>query len=244
MDSSFLTSINSLISNANDSVLCGPECLEKQKKEQAKTQLENAKRNLATAPQQLKDAEKEYILLTEGPSAWTAKDMTNQQESWLDSGKTLHTHFSETLTHVKEQNNSWTQTQTQLRYAQSMVKDYQEKRRDLEKRFSITQNQTHVNQRKTVYEDEELTYLNRFFSFFLFVYHIVLFVAVIGIIAFTNFSRIQKILWVILFIFFPYSIHLFWVPTFLFLLESVKRLYTFFIPENVYMNMTPLSFFS
>ena len=65
-----INDFNNFVSQANQAITCGPSCMEKEKSQQLEKNYLDAETNVASAPQQLFTAKKEYISYTQGESGY------------------------------------------------------------------------------------------------------------------------------------------------------------------------------
>ena len=65
-----MNKFNTLISQASDAVLCNSECRKQRETDKLKQNYLNSQTNLASAPNQVQVAQKNYITFTEGPAGY------------------------------------------------------------------------------------------------------------------------------------------------------------------------------
>ena len=65
-----INDFNNFLTKANETISCGPSCMEKQQSQQLEQNYLDAETNVASAPQQLFTAKKEYITYTQGESGY------------------------------------------------------------------------------------------------------------------------------------------------------------------------------
>ena len=231
-----LNSFKSLIQSANQTLLCDAQCQEKKKIDDAKQAVETAKHNIATGAEQLRFAEKNLVISTHGVKAWSDIELAEFKKQAEEKANHYETSFLQQIEKL-------TQANPDLLFEDSFewLNELEKKNKNLIYKIDKAKKLVLTNNRKAGYEDEELTFLNQGYAFLLWMYSVLLLVYLFGLFFFQNkLSWTRKILLLLGFVLLPYSVHLFFVPTFFLLLHALQSIYKYFIPQNVYTNMRPL----
>ena len=231
-----MKSLNEMIQSANQSLNCDENCQKQQKIDEANQALLNAQKTLANGPQQLLNAQKELTLMKEGPVEWSNIQLADfKNKSNIEADK-LRLPFMQQIQIL-------TQANPDLLFEDSYewLDELEKKNKALTYKIDKSNKLLLTNNRKAGYEDEELILLNKWYSFFAWIYSILLLVYIFGLLFLSNdLPWFRRLLLVLGFVLLPYSIHLFFVPTFFFILHALQSIYTYFIPQNVYSSMRPL----
>jgi hypothetical protein len=113
-----MNKFNDLISQASDAILCNSECRKQREIDKLKQNYINAQENLASAPNQVQVAEKNYVTFTKGQTAYNdLLDKKLQEQAQIISDKFTE-NFEEDVKKIKTQinTNHYTKTQSDTNY--------------------------------------------------------------------------------------------------------------------------------
>ena len=173
-DCSFqLDQFNELVAQASDVLTCGSECQKKRQAEQLQQVYYNSQANLETCSSQAEEAQKNYIIFTQGQSAYN--DYYNNQLQ--GKAKIIAQQFTQNF------NNETILTQSQIdtyngilinfRNIIDLYKQYKEENIELFKELKEETNDVLTNERKTYYEDQNIDSLKFYYFYFLLTIYII-----------------------------------------------------------------------
>lgn len=223
---------NSFIQAASQQISCGTECQKQKKAKELKDKYENAQANLSLAEPQYQISKKEYYSYVDGENGYN--QMLEEEES--SKADKISEKLTEEIDKITNNINSSLQTYDGLlinfRNVFDLFRQYKKENIFLEKKFKEQSNDVLTNNRKTYYEDQNITSLNSIY------YYILLIIYIIVVICFIIFSLIYpsqislkiRLLLLIVFISLPF------VSTFI-LGKIIELIYWIFslLPKNVYL---------
>jgi len=166
-----INKFNSFINQASNAIMCDSNCQKQKQSEALKQKFQAAQANLATAPGQLQVAEKNYVTLTQGSSAYS--DLQDQQlsakaEEITDQINALVTAASANITTDIE---SYNGLLINFKNVVELHHKYLMENIQLEKQLKEEIDDVSKNDRKTYYENQEIDNLKYYYTyFFMFIY--------------------------------------------------------------------------
>jgi len=224
---------NNFITQASESIACGPSCKEKEKSQQLEKNYLDAETNVVSAPQQLFTAKKEYITYTQGESGYNEyidKELQNKAETIANS---YQTKFNNSVNTIKTNIQIYDGLLINFNNVVDLYKKYKKENTDLEKKLKITYSDTLTNDRKNYYEDQGINRIKTYYYFLLFVYVFIVFVFLLSVFLVKTDVKL-RIRLLILFLLIIYPFVCYWV--FNFLQKVFLRVKSYF-PNNIYGNL-------
>jgi len=200
-----INDFNNLITQANESISCGPSCMEKQQSQQLEKNYLDAQTNLVSAPQQLFTAKKEYITYTQGESGYNEYIDNELQKKSETITSSYQSKFNNSVNIIKTNINIYDGLLINFNNVVDLYKKYKKENIDLEKRLKITSSDTLTNDRKNYYEDQGINTLKTYYYFLLFVYVFIVFVFLLSIfLVKTDVKMSMRLFILILLIIYPF----------------------------------------
>lgn len=145
--------INDLITMAKDKLMCNPECQKKRQGDAYKQKWDLAKKNYEKAPEEIKQAEKNYYLYDKGYGAY--KEMLYDRyaktaEEFKTSSNKKHAELKEELDELL---NNYDAGTIYLKRMNELLKIKLAEKEDLEKKIDNYIGYTETSGRKVIYED-------------------------------------------------------------------------------------------
>jgi hypothetical protein len=223
---------NSFIQAASQQISCGSECQKEKKAKELKDKYLNAEANLSLAEPQYQISKKEYYSYVNGQDSYN--QMLEEEES--SRADKITEKINDKITTTINNINSLLQTYDGLlinfRNVLDLFRQYKKENRFLEQKLKDESNDVLINNRKTYYEDQNISSLNSIY------YYILLIIYIIVVICFIIFSLIYpstislkiKLLLLVVFIALPF------ISTFI-LGKIIEFIYWIFnlLPKNVYL---------
>ena len=168
-----LDNFNALVSQASQTLICDSECQNQKEAANLKQIYENAQANLASAPNQLQVAEKNYIVFTQGQTAYN-----NLQNNKLQGqAQEITNKFTENFNNEIIQTNSLIDSYNGLISNFSNVVDlyiqYKSENMEFFEALKDKTNDVLTNERKIYYEDQNINNLSLLYFYFLLVVYII-----------------------------------------------------------------------
>ena len=179
-----LNNINSFLNQATQTIMCNSDCQKQKQSEQLKRDLLNAQVNLASAPNQVEIAEKNYVIFEEGELAYNElRDNQLEKNADLIIQK-YKENFKDDVEKINLQLNSYTGLVINFKNIVELYIYYKRENRKLFEQLKEDTNDILTHERKTYYEDQEIDKLKYYY------YYIFLTIYYISVICFTIFTFI------------------------------------------------------
>jgi hypothetical protein len=174
-----INQLNSLISQASDSILCNSDCQRSRKAERLQQKLIDAQIQLETAPEDVKRAEKKYITYTRGTAVYNELMDIQYGEKADSIIETFLKKFRQEVTKIHAQIDSYTGLIMNMENVQELYEKYKLENAELWKNLKEDTSDTLTNERKTYYEDQNIDRLNGFYFWLKLVYAVCLIVFIV-----------------------------------------------------------------
>jgi hypothetical protein len=226
-----MNKFNTLISQASDAVLCDSECRKQRETDKLKQNYLNSQTNLASAPNQLQVAQKNYVTFTQGASGYNNLLDTQLQAKAQEIADKFTEYFDIDSKEITTQIDTYEGLLLNFKNVAELYLKYKTENVQLIKDLKDETSDVLTNERKTYYEDQKIGGLKGFY------YYILLGIYIICLIGFIIFSLmypsqtsfIKKIVTFIGFILLPFFST--WIlDNFIYLIYTLYEL----LPKNVY----------
>jgi len=228
-----ITQVNQLIQAANQAIICGPACQEQKKIEDLQKKYLDAQANVATAPQQLENAEKEYYTASKG-AAYYSDFLRNKLQGKADIlGNTLKSNFQKNIQLTTDFSQTYDSLSSNYQHILELFNGYVKSNESSKKEINGIQKDIITNDRKTYYEHEHLTTMKNWYYLFKWIYIILVFAFIVGIFLVKNsYSLKYKIFLLVIFVLYPFVIDFIVI----YIIQLSLRLYSL-LPTNIYTNL-------
>ena len=174
-----INQLNSLISQASDSILCNSDCQRSRKAERLQQKLMDAQIQLETAPEDVKRAEKKYITYTRGTAVYNELMDIQYGEKADAIIEGFLEKFQQEVAKIHAQMDSYAGLLINLQNVQDLYEKYKHENAELWKSLKEDTSDTLTNERKTYYEDQNIERLNGFYFWLKLLYAICLIVFIV-----------------------------------------------------------------
>jgi hypothetical protein len=165
--------LNSLFSQLNDKLACDEECQKDKKTKLLKMKKDMAEANLVSAPNRFQNAEKNYIVFTEGELEYNRF----LEKKLTEKGTIIATKYEDTFDDISLKINTQIHTYNSILFNFRNVVDlylkYKKENIELAKEFKETSNDILTNERKTFYKDEDIHHLKFYYYYIILVIYII-----------------------------------------------------------------------
>jgi len=225
-----INEFNNLIKAANESISCGPSCMNQKQTQQLQQKYLDAETNVVSAPQKLFNAAKDLITFTQGESSYNTYIDKELQQKAENIVRSFQNKFDNDVNTITSNIKNYEGILINFNNVFDLYNKYKSENNELEKKLKITSSDTLTNDRKSYNEDEGLRKLRSYYYFFLFVYIFILIVFILSIfLVKTNVRVTTRIFILFLLIIYPFICY--WVVT---LLHKLFNYIKNHVPKNVY----------
>ena len=177
-----MNKFNTLISQASDAVMCNSECRKQRETDKLKQNYLNSQTNLASAPNQVQVAQKNYVTFTEGPSGYNDLLDNQLQEKAQEIVNKFTEYFMSDSKEITTQIDTYEGLLINFKNVAELYLKYKKENVQLMKDLKDETNDVLTNERKTYYEDQKIDGLKGFYFYILLAIYII---CLIGFILFT-----------------------------------------------------------
>jgi hypothetical protein len=226
-----LDQFNELVAQASNVLSCGSECQKQKQADQLQQVYYNSQANLATCSSQAEESQKNYIIFTQGQSAYNEYNNNQLQKKAQIISEQFTQNFNNEVVLTQSQINTYNGILINFRNIVDLYKQYKEENIELFKDLKDETNDVLTNERKTYYEDQNIDNLKFYYYYFLLTVYIVCGICFIVFYFIypsnTNWTKMIGI--IILFVALPFISS--WIlATVIYLLYKAYNL----LPKNVY----------
>jgi lipopolysaccharide export LptBFGC system permease protein LptF len=164
---------NSLLSQLQDVLMCGPECQKSKEAVRLKEQLDEARVNVRSAPSKVQSALKNFVVFTKGESTYNDLQETRFRKKAENIANNYEDKFKE---HEKMINFSLNRIRGIVVNFKNIVELYLKYRREnaeLMQELKKTTNDVLTNERKTYYQDQQVDALDFYYYYFILTIYII-----------------------------------------------------------------------
>ncbi len=177
-----MNKFNTLINQASDAVMCDSECRKQRETDKLKQNYLNSQTNLASGPNQLQVAEKNYVTFTQGASGYNDLLDSRLQEKAQEIADKFTDFFNDDSEKIKTQIDTYEGLLINFKNVAELYVKYKKENEQLVKDLKDETNDVLTNERKTYYEDQKIDGLKGFY------FYILLGIYIICLIGFIIFS--------------------------------------------------------
>ncbi len=177
------SNINSLFAEVQKMINCDPECQQKRETERLRLRYELSKARLASAPAMVEQTHKNYIVHSEGESAWNELYEQQLQEEAQKKADEFKEKQEEIKTNIQRQLDSYGGVLLNYKNIADLYLKYKEENVQLVKELKQTSNDVLTNERKTYYQDQQSDVLKFYYYYIILLIYIIC-VVFFGVISF------------------------------------------------------------
>lgn len=200
-----LNNFNDLMNQANQIISYGPSCQQQETSSQLKQNYLNAETNMISAPQQLHNAQKEYITNTQGVTGYNQFIDKELQEKADKIANTYQKKIDDDISTIKNEIKTYNGLLVNFNNIVDLYNKYKNENHRLETNLKKKSSDILTNDRKTYYEDQGISNLNTYYSFLIAAYAFIALVFLLSIfLVKTNISFMVRIFILILIVIYPF----------------------------------------
>jgi hypothetical protein len=160
-----IKNFNTLVEKAKNIITCDSNCQKQKQTEELKQKYLAAKTNLSSASYQLEDAEKKYVIFTEGELAYNNK----KQEELRNKSKLITSKFNDNFKNdakiIHSKINSYDSISNNVKNILELYKKYKVENTILKKQMNDKSSDVLTNERKTYYENQDIDNLKFWYHY-------------------------------------------------------------------------------
>jgi len=226
-----MSKLNSFIQQASNTIMCNTECQKQKQAEKLKKAYLKSQETLASAPSQLHTTQRNYVVYTQGQTAYDELQDRELDEKATVIVDAFKENFDEEVTKIQSQISSYNGLLMNYKNVLELLMKYKKENGELFKDIKTETNDVLTNERKSYYEDQNIGSLKFYYFYFL------LTIYVICVLCFAGFSLMypSQSSWIVRFIIFILLLALPFFSTWILgmIIYLVYKGYNL-LPKNVY----------
>jgi hypothetical protein len=199
--------INALLEQSSQAIMCGPDCQKLKVSEDLKQKYLDAETNMQTAPIKLDQSKQNYYVYTEGRPYYD-----NMQEQELIKkaeviAGVIQDNFNKEVSNANIMNNYLNTALINSKNTMDLLDVFIRKNQSMKSKLRNQRGDILTNDRKTYYETEAIDRLGLWYSFYWYIYYIMIIILIFGFMfSPSGLSIIPKLVIFTLLLFYPYYI--------------------------------------
>lgn len=226
-----LNRFNSFLNIATETIACGSECQQNKMAEELKNKYLKAQSNLTLAEPEYQVAKQNYYTFVSGQSGYDEMIEKELKQNAELTTKIFKENYDNKINNIKTLLDTYNGTLINFRNIFDLYKKYKKENIILSKQLKEDTNDILTNERRTYYQDQEITSLNNYYYYFLLTIYIVVVICyvIFSLIYPSQFSFIFRFVLFIIFLILPF------ISTWI-LGKIIWLVYWLFdmLPKNVY----------
>jgi len=168
-----LNKFNSLFSQLQNIIKCGPDCQQAKEAQRLKQELDNAKSNVLSAPSQVQVAQKNFVTFTAGDAAYNDLLEKQLEQKALAVSDNYQEKYDEMVKKIKTQLETNEGILLNFKNIVDLYLKYKKDNAELFKAMKNTTNDILTNERKTYYQDQQVDVLKFYYYYFILTIYII-----------------------------------------------------------------------
>ena len=164
-----IDNFNALVSQASDTLTCNSECQQQREANNLKQAYEDSQANLASAASQEQLAQKNYVVFSQGQSAYDNLINNQLQSKSEDLSNQFTQNFNNEVIQTRSQIDTYSGILINFRNIVDLYIQYKEENKELFNELKDKTNDILTNERKTYYQDQNINNLKLVYFYFLLV---------------------------------------------------------------------------
>jgi hypothetical protein len=187
-----LNNFNSFIEQARQTITCDSTCQKKKGEQSLKQEYLNAQTNLATAPDKLTLAEKNYIVFSEGELGYNTFE-DNLINNNAEKITTLFTdNFEKEIIDITSNNFTYSNLLINFKNVVDLYFQYKKENIYLKNELKQMTNDVVINDRKTYYENQGIEFLQYIYYYsFVFIYSFLVIIYIVISFVYTSHQSVK-----------------------------------------------------
>uniref|UniRef100_A0A6C0KVZ1 Uncharacterized protein n=1 Tax=viral metagenome TaxID=1070528 RepID=A0A6C0KVZ1_9ZZZZ len=232
-NSAQVNKLNDLINQSKAALACGPSCQKDRKSEELKQKYINAQTNVIAAPDELKTAQKNYFLFSQGVASYDKVIETELTGKVDKIASVMQAEFDENIQNAENLTSNFGILDQQFEHIQDLKKKYMKENAAMALEIKDTITDIVTNDRKTYYQEQNMTREYGWYNLYTIIYVIMMALFLIFIFSVdSNYSFKVKIIAFIIFFAYP------WIsgPIIFRIMAGIQHV-SDMLPKNIYENL-------
>jgi hypothetical protein len=167
-----LEKINNLLDNSTANLLCGPDCQHNNYVRELKQKYETALANNMSAPHDLKEAKKNYLIASDGDESYRKMLEKELKQKATEICERLTINFNKEIEGVMNLKKRYNTELVSENNTRELNDYYQKENKHLINVLDTTTGEITTNERKTYYEQVDLERVQNIYKWLLFFYYL------------------------------------------------------------------------
>ena len=226
-----MADLNALVDQANDQLLCDDECQRQKEINKLKKNYNIEKKRIANAPHDLDNSRKKYFTYAFGEEYYDefmTKKIKREINKLSNKLALDHQHNYKALT---DDINDYNSINKNSEHMKELIKKYKIENKILENKIKDNSNTKNINDRKVVYEINEVDKLDNYNNQLLILYWVFVFIFLILFFLKNMFKESKNIVVVFVLLLYPFIIY--WIVN---ILHTISNYISNLLPKNMYLN--------
>ncbi len=168
-----ISKLNSFLQKASDTIMCNSECQKQKESDKLKQRYLKSQETLATAPSDLQRAQRNYVVYTQGQTAYDELQDEELGKTATSIANAFTTNFNEEVAKIKTQINSYNGLLINYTNVFELLLKYEAENEKLTKDLKKETNDVLTNERKTYYEDQNIDKMKFYYFYFLLTIYVI-----------------------------------------------------------------------
>ena len=168
-----INKFNTLISQASDAIMCDSECRKQRESDKLKQNYLNSQTNLSSASNQVEVAQKNYVIFTQGESAYNDLLDNQLQEKAEQIANKFTEYFQGDSVKIETQIDTYEGLILNFKNVVELYLNYKKENVQLIKDLKDETSDVLTNERKTYYADQKIDGLKSFYFYFLLTIYVI-----------------------------------------------------------------------
>ena len=168
-----INKFNTLISQASDAIMCDSECRKQRETDKLKQNFLNSQTNLSSASNQVEVAQKNYVIFTQGESAYNDLLDNQLQEKAEQIANQFTEYFQGDSVKIETQIDTYQGLLLNFKNVVELYLNYKKENVQLIKDLKDETSDVLTNERKTYYADQKIDGLKSFYFYFLLTIYVI-----------------------------------------------------------------------
>jgi len=168
-----INKFNTLINQASDAIMCDSECRKQRETDKLKQNFLNSQSNLSSASNQVEVAQKNYVIFTQGESAYNDLLDNQLQEKAEQIANQFIEYFQGDSVKIETQIDTYKGLLLNFKNVVELYLNYKKENVQLIKDLKDETSDVLTNERKTYYADQKIDGLKSFYFYFLLTIYVI-----------------------------------------------------------------------
>jgi len=168
-----MNNFNDFLRNAQNTLLCGPECEKQKKAKELEDAYLNAETNKNMAEYNVNTTEKDYITFTKGTAGYDEVQTDKLTATAIQISNTFLDNFNNDVNKTKDNINKYSGLLTNYNNVYELYFKYTDENNQLQQQYESKNSDVATNDRKTYYENQQIDLLNFIYKYIILLIYVI-----------------------------------------------------------------------